>query len=388
MVYFIILLILIILLLPQIHYRKSNNLSQNEGVNLKCDLIFKDEEVSGQRQDLQKFGNVKDFYELPNCKSHKVKSYDDFILSAAFFPVENPKALVQIIHGALEHKERYFHLIKFLNENNYSVFISDNRGHGASLSDKYTFGYIDGVEKVVDDNIAITRALKEKFPDKKIYLVGHSLGTVFGRIYLEEADDLIDKLVLSGPPNYIPEVSLAIFIGNLINFYFGEERTVFILKKLYTGEKLNWDWLSYSQDNIDDAKSDPLMSKVFKNRGYLAVFEGVKELNNLKKFKCKNPNLQILFLAGRDDVVIGGESGFESSIDALKKVGYKNIEAKFYENMKHEIFREEDRNKVFKDLVDFLETWTGKIFTRQKKADAKNLHQLLFIFMKNFKQKF
>lgn len=49
MVYFIILLILIIFLLPQIHYRKSNNLSQNEGVNLKCDLIFKDEEVSGQR---------------------------------------------------------------------------------------------------------------------------------------------------------------------------------------------------------------------------------------------------------------------------------------------------------------------------------------------------
>ena len=216
---------------------------------------------------------------------------------------------------------------------------------------------MDGVEKVVDDNIAITRALKEKFPDKKIYLVGHSLGTVFGRIYLEEADNLIEKLVLSGPPNYLPEVSLAIFLGNFINFYFGEERTVYILKKLYTGDKLNWDWLSYSQDNIDDAKRDPLMTKVFKNRGYLSVFEGVKELNNLKKFKCKNPNLQILFLAGKDDVVIGGESGFESSIEALKKVGYKNIYAKLYENMKHEIFREENRDMVFKDLVDFFDNW-------------------------------
>lgn len=360
MVYLIILLILIILLLPQIHYRKSNNLMQNEGMDLKCDLIFEDEEDSQERRDLKNFGNLKDFYQLPNCQSIKVKSYDDFILQAAFFPVENPKALVQIIHGALEHKERYFHLIKFLNENNYSVFISDNRGHGASISDKYTFGYIDGVEKIVDDNIAITRALKEKFPDKKIYLVGHSLGTVFGRIYLEKADDLIEKLVLSGPPNYVTKVYLALFVANIINFYFGENRTVFILKKLYTGDKTNWDWLSYSQANIDDAKRDPLMPKVFKNRGYLAVFEGVKELNNLKNFKCKNPKLQILFLAGRDDVVIGGESGFESSIDALKKVGYKNIEAKLYENMKHEIFREEDRDKVFKDLVDFLESWTGK----------------------------
>lgn len=40
MTYFIILLILIIFLIPQIHYRKSNKLLQNEGVDLKCDLEF------------------------------------------------------------------------------------------------------------------------------------------------------------------------------------------------------------------------------------------------------------------------------------------------------------------------------------------------------------
>lgn len=356
MVYFIILIIIIIILIiPQLYYKKSNNLRQNEGIDLKCDFIFNDCDDLSKIEDSENFGNFKDFYHLSNCKRLKVKSYDDFILDAGFFPVDNPRAIVQIIHGALEHKERYFDLIKDLNENNYSVFISDNRGHGNSLSEKYSFGYIDGVEKVVDDNIAITRAIKEKFPDKKIFLIGHSLGTVFGRIYLEKADELIDKLVLSGPPNFIPEVNFAIFLANIINFYFGEKRTVFILKKLYTGDKVNWGWLSYSKENIEDAKKDPLMPKVFKNRGYLAVFEGVKELNNLKNFKCKNPELNILFIAGKDDVVIGGEGGFKNSIDALNKVGYKNIESKLYENMKHEIFREKDNQKVFKDLVDFLD---------------------------------
>lgn len=355
MIYFIILLIITLLLIPQLHYRKSNNLSLNQDIDLKCDFIFNDCDDLSKIEDSENFGNFKDFYHLSNCKRLKVKSYDDFILDAGFFPVDNPRAIVQIIHGALEHKERYFDLIKDLNENNYSVFISDNRGHGNSLSEKYSFGYIDGVEKVVDDNIAITRAIKEKFPDKKIFLIGHSLGTVFGGIYLEKADELIDKLVLSGPPNFIPEVNFAIFLANIINFYFGEKRTVFILKKLYTGDKVNWGWLSYSKENIEDAKKDPLMPKVFKNRGYLAVFEGVKELNNLKNFKCKNPELNILFIAGKDDVVIGGESGFKNSINALNKVGYKNIESKLYENMKHEIFREKDNQKVFKDLVDFLD---------------------------------
>lgn len=353
MTYFIILLILIIFLIPQIHYRKSNKLLQNEGVDLKCDLEFISEKK--KNDDLIEFGNEKDFYELPNFERVKIKSYDGFVLDGGFFPVEDPKALVQIIHGALEHKERYYYLIKYLNERGYSCFISDNRGHGRSTGGKYTTGYIDGVGKVVDDNMGITKALQNKFPGTDIYLIGHSLGTVFGRIYLEEGDDLIKKLVLSGPPNYVPEVPLAIFLGNFINFYFGEQRTIYLMKKLYTGDKKHFDWLSYSKENIKDAERDPHMPSVFKNRGYLAVFEGVRELKNTKNYKFKNPDLDILFIAGQDDVVIGGKEGFESSINILKEVGYKNIESKLYKMMKHEIFREEEREEVFKDIVDFLE---------------------------------
>lgn len=53
---------------------------------------------------------------------------DDFQVSATLYEVEEPKALVQIIHGALEHKGRYKYFISFLNENGYAVIISDNRG--------------------------------------------------------------------------------------------------------------------------------------------------------------------------------------------------------------------------------------------------------------------
>ena len=79
------------------------------------------------------------------------------------------------------------------------------------------------------------------------------------------------------------------------------------------------------------------------------------ELNKINNYKFRNPELEILFIAGEDDVVIGGEKGFESSIDILKKVGYKNISSKLYKNMKHEIFREDNREEVFKDLVNFLD---------------------------------
>jgi len=285
----------------------------------------------------------------------KVKSFDNFILDAALFPVENPKAIVQIIHGALEHKERYIDLINYLNKNNYTVFISDNRGHGASIDENYNHGHIDGVEKVVDDNIAITNYLHDKYPEKEIYLIGHSLGTVFARIYLEKSDNKIKKLVLSGPPNYIKIVPIAIFIGNIVSFYFGEHNTLKILEKLYTGKKVDYNWLSYSENNVIEAKEDPLLLNVFTNRGYLSVFEGINEIGQIQKFNCKNKNMKILMIAGEDDVVIGGKKGFRESKEILEKIGYKNIRTKLYKNMKHEIFREENREKVFQDVVEFLE---------------------------------
>ena len=87
MVYFIILLVLVILLIPQIYYRKSNKLLQNDGVELTCDLEFINEVAKGD--DLLDFGNERDFYELPNLERVKIKSYDGFILDGTYFPVED-----------------------------------------------------------------------------------------------------------------------------------------------------------------------------------------------------------------------------------------------------------------------------------------------------------
>lgn len=42
-------------------------------------------------------------------------------LSAALFESETAKALVQIIHGSVEHKERYYEFAQFLCEQGYTV---------------------------------------------------------------------------------------------------------------------------------------------------------------------------------------------------------------------------------------------------------------------------
>ena len=47
------------------------------------------------------------------------------------------------------------------------------------------------------------------------------------------------------------------------------------------------------------------------------------------------------------------EKGTEDSINVLKQAGFENIKKISYDNMRHEILNEADRELVYKDVVDF-----------------------------------
>lgn len=43
-------------------------------------------------------------------------AFDGEKIPVTFFPCDNPKGLFQIIHGSLEHKQRYYDFCEFLNK--------------------------------------------------------------------------------------------------------------------------------------------------------------------------------------------------------------------------------------------------------------------------------
>ena len=86
-----------------------------------------------------------------NGKAFTLQASDGLLLACTLFTSEAPKGVIQMIHGAKEHKERYYDFCEFLRENGYTVLISDTRGHGASLNEKYTLGYMDGLERLIED---------------------------------------------------------------------------------------------------------------------------------------------------------------------------------------------------------------------------------------------
>lgn len=68
-----------------------------------------------------------------------VPSRDGTLLRLRKDTVDNPKALIVIAHGLCEHLNRYDYFTEKLNENGYSVYRYDQRGHGKSEGKKVFF---------------------------------------------------------------------------------------------------------------------------------------------------------------------------------------------------------------------------------------------------------
>lgn len=278
---------------------------------------------------------------------------DGFDLFVRILTCENPKGIIQLVHGVAEHGGNYMDFAKFLNKNGYIVVMDDHRGHGKSISTSYPNGYMKRAEEIVDDEIMVAKFMKEKYPDLEHYLLGHSMGSMLARLFIRENDDLIDKLILTGTVPVNKMSAIALFFFNIGCFFFGDKGESRLIDALVGAKGL--DFISYDEENINIKANDPLRIFKFK-RGYSRVLIEInKKLGQKSRYKCQNKDLKIYNMVGEDDIITKGDKGIKNSLDFLKSIGYTNIESKVYKNMKHEILNETDKEVVYKDILDILE---------------------------------
>ena len=284
-------------------------------------------------------------------------------------PEGDCRGVVQISHGMAEHKERYYGFMEYLAKEGYASVINDHRGHGASVrnEDDLGFFYDDRGESIVEDLHQITLYIKERFSGKPVFLFGHSMGSIAARVYIKKYDDCVDKLILSGAPCRNPLVNLAKLLVKLQASVKGDRYRSPIMYSLFLGsfekavdkgEKPSA-WLSVNKENVEEYERDPLCGFRFTLNGYLNLASLLSDAFSSEGWQMKNRGLDILFLAGEKDPVIGGEKAWHGSRDFLKERGYEKVSGKLYNNMRHEILLETDKENVYKDIVAFLQG--GKI---------------------------
>lgn len=245
--------------------------------------------------------------------------------------VKKEKCRIFIVHGICEHSGRYKWLAKRLNHNKISVIVYDLRGHGKSAGKR---GYIKNYQEHIKDLDDVIKKHDNK--DVKRFLLGHSLGGLISHMYMVDNNQKIDGIITSGAPtNYIKDVRpLKFGIHKLLGF-------------INVKNKFGKDALSKDIKVEEDYLNDPLVLKTFKLRLAGEMFvNGVKYLNrNIEKL-----NKPTLLLHGEEDKIVPKEHS-ERLYDLIKH-DYKHL--LIYENMYHEIFNEIEKEKVFSDVLSWI----------------------------------
>lgn len=287
-----------------------------------------------------------------NMKEFTVTARDGLELSAAIFENDNPKAVIQVIHGAMEHKERYYHFCSYLCDNGYTVVVSDNRGHGHSVNDKYFLGNFDSSMAIVEDQYEITKYIKSMFPDKDLYMFGHSYGSMLARLYLQNHDDEIKKLVLTGTMLPLHIAGIAHAITRFTNRVFGGDTYKGPVPAIAnSGVDV---WVCADADTMKAYRNDPLVQNCkYTNNAVSCLIEADDLMKKVRNYRVKNPTLPILTANGKNDVCRGTFIGLQESIRLLNKIGYSHVFAITYPGMRHEVINETDKATVYRDILNF-----------------------------------
>ncbi|MEG2447642.1 MAG: alpha/beta hydrolase [Bacilli bacterium] len=279
-------------------------------------------------------------------------------------PDKKIKGIVQIAHGMAEHRKRYYHFMTYLAKNGYITVINDHRGHGESIRDSADLGYFydETGEYITEDLHQITKYIKDRFRDYPVTLFGHSMGSLIVRNYLKKYDNEIDNLIVSGSPSENKGIKLGLcLVKKLISKRGVKERNSFIdnltfgpYRKKFKSDGDNG-WLSRDVNEVEKYNIDPLCGFSFTLNGFLNLFLLLLNTYDKTGYKVLNSNLRILFIAGENDPVIVSQPDFNKAVLFLKNLGYSNIASILYPLMRHEVLNETGKEKVYKDIMEFIE---------------------------------
>ena len=296
-------------------------------------------------------------------KHYSFISKDNVTIKGICMIPEKPVAILQMVHGMNEHKERYLGFMEKMAEKGYITIMHDNRGHGGSVINKDDIGYCySSMDKgMVEDTYTATMRIKKYYPDLPLILYGHSMGSLIVRAYLKKHDDAIDGLIVAGSPSYLDAVPLGRMLVKTMIKINGERHRSKVIAKLAVGnfnkpfenEKREFAWLSTDKEVCKAFFDDPLCRYIYTLNGYLSLLNLETQVYKDKDYNLNNANLPILFLSGRDDPCYMNERKWNSSIKHLRDIGYKNVNGTLLDGMRHEIHNEPDKQMVYNEIDRF-----------------------------------
>ena len=253
---------------------------------------------------------------------------------------ESPRGSLVLVHGLAEHSEAYERLAQGLASVQLNIYAFDFRGHGRSPGAR---GYVEDFHLFVRDLETFIDFLEtqEKWPRPR-FLLGHSMGGLVAlRYLLDRESHPFQKVILSSPLLGIsmPVAPVKEQIANLLNRW---------LPQVTLPHGIRLEDLSRDPNVIAEYKKDYLRHDKIAPSTFLGMRECMESVRN----DAESLNEPIFCqVAGQDRVV-----SLEDTKEFFQKVPHDGKKMIVYSESYHEVYNDSNRQEVYQDLIEFLES--------------------------------
>jgi acylglycerol lipase len=250
-------------------------------------------------------------------------------------------ALVVIMHGYAEHCGRYREFAEFLVQAGHPVAAIDARGHGRSPGQR---GDIEHYEQYVDDLHGFALAMRQRYPNRKLIVLGHSNGGLTALRMIQSRPPVTDGLILTSPlvelrPDHRPVPRWFAYI------------LVKLIGRVPLPNNLKPRDLTHDQAILAAHELDPLNHKVTTARWYVAVLNAMDQA----WARMKDVRLPTLVMeADQDPIVVP-----DAITRAYGAIGSNDKELVVCVDSFHELLNEVDRAKAYSKIAGWLSAHSG-----------------------------
>lgn len=300
---------------------------------------------------------------LEGTDAHRIHAYR--------WPVDEPRGLVQIVHGMAEHAARYAALAETLNEAGWAVIAHDHRGHGKSAKRDTDLGHFadrDGWRRVLEDVRVVRERGREDAPEGPLVLLGHSMGSFISLYEQTDAPGTADALILSGSNvgggALVKAGTVAAKVERMRSGRRGKSGVLAFMSfgsfnKAFEPTRTEFDWLSRDEAQVDLYVDDPRCGFRCTNQLWIDLTTALYELGDEARLRRLPDEMPVYLIAGDRDPVSDGGKGVTELGRRLRGAGSNDVTVKLYPEARHEVFNETNRAEVFAELLAFIDRATS-----------------------------
>jgi alpha-beta hydrolase superfamily lysophospholipase len=275
--------------------------------------------------------------------------------------------ILQIVHGMAEHGANYMELGEYLAKKGYYVIIPDHLGHGKSVSSGDDYGYFfeGGINNIIVDTKKIHDEVKSSHQGIPYFLMGHSMGSFIVREYIARyGSDLSGAIVMGTSAGLKPQTWIVekLLLKALIAKKGPKGKSEKIGKmateaynKTVPNPKTKNDWVSTDEKEVDKYTKDPMCGFTMTVSAYYSMGELLQNINKLSWYNRVPKDLPILLMSGEKDPVGDLGAGVRKVEAGLKNSGHTDVDIILYPDVRHALVNEVNKDRVFADIVSFME---------------------------------